>query len=291
MIKEAGQLVRIVTLATAASVVLSGSAMARPHYAAAWNARYNTAPYNNSQSLNSVGGTTQVAMDANHTMTAVDVTLPSVSINDVSLNEGNSGTTPFNFTVTLSSASSQTVQVSIGTISHTAEGVGNSCIIGEGKDYIFGGGLLTFLPGETSKNIPILVCGDKVLEPNETFSVIITSAIGATIARGQGTGTILNDDGICASLLRDDFDGDCKSDIAVYRKGSWFILGSSDGVVKAQGWGEANDIPVPRDYDGDGKTDIAVFRDGTWFILRSSDNGLIAQGWGEAQDSPAGRPD
>ena len=51
-----------------------------------------------------------------------------------------------------------------------------------------------------------------------------------------------------------DFDGDGKSDIAVYRDGAWFILRSSDGGVTVTGWGGLpQDIPVPADYDGDGK--------------------------------------
>ncbi len=61
-----------------------------------------------------------------------------------------------------------------------------------------------------------------------------------------------------------DFDGDHKSDIAVYRDGMWFILRSLDQGVTATGWGGlAQDVPVPGDFDGDGETDIAVYRDGT----------------------------
>src|SRR4029450_6979438 len=80
-----------------------------------------------------------------------------------------------------------------------------------------------------------------------------------------------------------DFDEDAKSDIAVYRDGTWFILRSSDGGVSETNWGGApQDIPVPADYDGDGKTDEAVYRDGTWFIRRSSDEGLTTIVWGGA---------
>ena len=88
-----------------------------------------------------------------------------------------------------------------------------------------------------------------------------------------------------------DYDGDGKTDIAVYRDGNWYTIRSSDGGVTFKGWGGmAQDIPVPRDYDGDGKADIAVYRDGVWYIVRSSDGGQTALGWGGlAQDIPVPR--
>ncbi|RPI80365.1 MAG: VCBS repeat-containing protein [Chloroflexi bacterium] len=84
-------------------------------------------------------------------------------------------------------------------------------------------------------------------------------------------------------VLRD-YDGDGKTDIAVYRNGDWYIHRSLDGGVMSVGWGVAQDIAVPADYDGDGKTDIAVYRNGGWFIHRSSDGGVMSVGWGVAQD-------
>jgi hypothetical protein len=81
-----------------------------------------------------------------------------------------------------------------------------------------------------------------------------------------------------------DFDGDGKTDIAVYRgsTGQWFIVGSSSGLWTPT-WGAPSlgDVPVPADYDGDGRTDVAVFRmsTGQWFILRSS-GGTQVVTWG-----------
>jgi hypothetical protein len=73
-----------------------------------------------------------------------------------------------------------------------------------------------------------------------------------------------------------DYDGDGRSDIAVYRDGVWWILRSSNGGGVGITWGgAAQDVPVPGDYDGDGKTDQAVYRDGVWWILRSSNEGGI----------------
>ena len=70
----------------------------------------------------------------------------------------------------------------------------------------------------------MVVNGDTTPEPNETFFVNLTTATNATIADGQGIGTILNDDG-CTLLDRSpvDFDRDCKSDVGIYRDGVWSI--------------------------------------------------------------------
>jgi FG-GAP repeat len=68
-----------------------------------------------------------------------------------------------------------------------------------------------------------------------------------------------------------DYDGDGKSDIAVFRpsNGYWYILGSNAGFMSFQ-WGISTDILVPADYDGDGKTDFGVYRNGNWYLLRST---------------------
>ncbi len=111
---------------------------------------------------------------------------PSLSINDVTLNEGNSGTTAFTFTVTLSSPSTETVTVGYGTADGTAL---------QSSDYQSASGTLTFAPGVTSQTITVSANGDTTVESNETFYVNLTSASSnATIADGQGLATILNDD-------------------------------------------------------------------------------------------------
>ena len=62
-------------------------------------------------------------------------------------------------------------------------------------DYLFTAGALTFLPGELSRSIVVAVIGDEIDESDELFAVLLSGASNATIADGQGTGTILDDDG------------------------------------------------------------------------------------------------
>ena len=111
---------------------------------------------------------------------------PSLSINDVSTTEGQSGTKPLNFTVTLSAASNLTVTVNYATANGTATAP---------SDYVaVPSTLLTFNPGDTTKTIPVTINGDINFEPDETFTVNLSGSANATISKASGTGTILNDD-------------------------------------------------------------------------------------------------
>jgi hypothetical protein len=115
----------------------------------------------------------------------------SLSINDVAIVEGNSGTRTLRFTVTRSGPSGQTVRVDYATSDGTATG-GTTC--GAGRDYRTRTGTLTFLSGVLSRPVDIAICGDRTAEPNETFVVTLSNPVNATIADGQGAGTITNND-------------------------------------------------------------------------------------------------
>jgi hypothetical protein len=110
---------------------------------------------------------------------------PTLSIADGSVREGKRGTTRLDLTVTLSGSSSDTVTVNYATASGTAIAT---------SDYTATSGTLTFQPGDTSRTISVSIKGDRKREPNETFSVQLSNAAGASIDDGVATATILNDD-------------------------------------------------------------------------------------------------
>jgi glucose/arabinose dehydrogenase len=98
-------------------------------------------------------------------------------------------------------------------------------------------------------------------------------------------------DKILGNKTSADFDGDVRTDAAVFRPstGVWYVLNSGSSSVQIQQFGLAGDIPVTKDYDGDFVADIAVFRpsDGIWYYLRSSDGTFAALQFGLAGDIPA----
>jgi parallel beta-helix repeat protein len=110
---------------------------------------------------------------------------PTISIDDATVTEGNAGTTPAVFVVHLSAASAQTVTAAFTTANGTAMAPG---------DYTAASGTVTFTPGVVTSTVSVLVQGDTVVEADETFTVTLSAPVNATIADGQATGTISDDD-------------------------------------------------------------------------------------------------
>ena len=110
------------------------------------------------------------------------------SINDISVMEGNSGTTPAAFTVTRSGNTTGTSTVKWKTTAGTATA---------GSDYTTVAlTTLTFTAGQTTKTVTVNVTGDTVVEPNEAFTVALSSpSTGTVISDISGTATIVDDDG------------------------------------------------------------------------------------------------
>ncbi len=112
---------------------------------------------------------------------------PSITVTNVSIAEGNSGTKSLVFKASLSAASGQTVTVKFA----TADGVARST-----SDYAAKNGTLTFVPGAAlNRNIYVAINGDTQAEGDETLFLLLSAPTNATIGNARGTGTILNDDG------------------------------------------------------------------------------------------------
>jgi hypothetical protein len=110
---------------------------------------------------------------------------PALAISNGSTQEGNNGTHAIIFTVSVSVASNQPITVAYATADGTATA---------GSDYQAASGTLTIPAGQTTGTITVWVNGDRLVEANETFFVNLSSPTNATIADGQGVGSIGDDE-------------------------------------------------------------------------------------------------
>ncbi|CAN5555406.1 hypothetical protein BH20ACT17_BH20ACT17_06250 [soil metagenome] len=110
--------------------------------------------------------------------------LPKLSIDDVTVTEGDSGTQDATFTASLSEASDRSVRADFETADGTATAP---------SDYAARDGSLLFSAGETSRTITVSVQGDTAVEPDEQFFVRLSDVSGAKLVDGEGRGTILTD--------------------------------------------------------------------------------------------------
>jgi hypothetical protein len=138
--------------------------------------------------LSNANGATITGAQGTGTITNDDTTPPSgvsVSINSVTVTEGNTGTVNATFTVTLSKASAETVAVSAISYNGSARSPG---------DYTSTGSRLTFEPGQISKTFVVPVQGDLMDEINEIFYAVLSSPTNCSIGTGRGVGTINDND-------------------------------------------------------------------------------------------------
>ncbi len=171
--------------------------------------------------------------------------LPALSIDDVSHNEGNAGTTTYSFTVSLSAPAPGTVTFDIATEDNTATLADN--------DYVQH--MLTpqtIAAGGSTYNFDVSVNGDAAIEPNETFFVNVTNVSGATVSDGQGVGTIVNDDSPTLTLNDvSQSEGDAGTTIFTFTvtsslpapaSGITFDIATADGTAQ-------DDTPASEDND------------------------------------------
>jgi hypothetical protein len=158
--------------------------------------------------------------------------VPGISINDVSLTEGQNGTSSAVFLVSLNATSTVPVSVSFATADNTALVADN--------DYAPTNGVITFAPGESNKTVTVLVKGDTRAELDETFFLSLSNPSNATLSRAQALCRILNDDLI-------DSDGD----------------GMPDNFEIANHLNPNDPNDAAMDADGDGVTNLQEYQAGT----------------------------
>ncbi|MCX7638822.1 MAG: VCBS repeat-containing protein [Pyrinomonadaceae bacterium] len=116
------------------------------------------------------------------------------------------------------------------------------------------------------------------------FGGALNTAFRITYQGGDGNDIVITR----INKTKSDFDGDGRTDIAVYRNGTWYAILSSSNSLLVRQFGQGSDHITPADFDGDNRTDLAVFRegDGNWYILKSSDSSFSIVRFGSKGDRP-----
>ncbi len=188
----------------------------------------------------------------------ITVNQPKISVDDVSVNEGNTGTKNMQFVVSLSYYSQSDITVDYSTQD-------NSATVVDGDYQSITSGTITFESGETSKTINVTINGDKKAELDEALYLNLTNAVNAVIEDAQGVGTISNDDNAPLLTATDknvsegttavetvsatDADaGDSKTYSISGTDASFFSIGESSGVLT---FASAPDYENPADANTD----------------------------------------
>jgi len=124
---------------------------------------------------------------------------PRLFVGPVRILEGDGGSASLGYAISLSGPAASAVTVDYQTVDGTATA---------GSDYVGVSGTATFPAGETTVPVSVPVIGDLVEEGDETFTLSLSNAVGASIAFGEGQGTILNDDPYKTFLRFDSQPGD-----------------------------------------------------------------------------------
>lgn len=228
-----------------------------------------------SLSINLPAGIQYLDLDEIQFVTA-PIVASQYSISDVTQNEGNSGTSQFNFTV------SRTQNTTTGSVNFvTADNTASSA-----SDYGSTTGIVNFAIGESSKQISITVNGDASLEPDETFFVNLSLPTNGVLLDGQGLGTIRDDDSVT-----ENFEGETHNNQTFSQNGISFastgsLLVSSNGGSASGGSSTSSGLDTRTNNGGSTGTvgTFGITTAATSFNIvsieafTSSDDGLNATG-------------
>lgn len=110
---------------------------------------------------------------------------PGLSVSDVAVSEGNSGTTTMNFTLTLNKAASKPVTVKVSTKENFAKA---------GEDFTAVDQTVTLAAGEISKIVTVSVVADDLKEADDDFQLVLSDPVNCILTNNYATGIITNDD-------------------------------------------------------------------------------------------------
>jgi serine protease len=198
---------------------------------------------------------------------------PVLTVNDVSVTEGDSGTKLLTFTVSLSKTIGSDVTFDVDTVNGTATA---------GSDYVAGSyNALTIPAGSSSLNVSITINGDTTGETDETFSLVVSNMVGAvTLLDDTGIGTIQNDDtyplsnGVPVTGLADAVAGHNKYfSLAVPSGASNLQFAMSGGSGDADLYVKFGSAPTEAVWDcrpyvnGNNETCNPTVQTGTWYVM------------------------
>jgi Bacterial Ig-like domain (group 3)/FG-GAP-like repeat len=196
----------------------------------------------------------------------------------------NSSSTPFqvnpaNTSTTLTSSASTTSQGHAVMLSATIKAVAPGSGVPTGVVQFFGNGMLIGSASLNTSGVAVLPFSSKV---RGTYAITATYTGVTNYSSSNAVATQVK----VVAAAQGDFDGDGKSDIAIFDQTSatFYIQYSGSGVLHVQPFGNPSDknIAVMGDFDGDGKTDIAIYDQtlAEFFILKSATGLGIAQPFG-----------
>ena len=183
---------------------------------------------------------------ANSSFLSSSFSSPTLNVADAVTTEGDSGTTPLTFAVTLSAPDTKPVSVSFVTADGSARAP---------DDYEATSGSLKFNPGETTKTVTVQIRGDTLNETDETFSLMLSSPSNAVLGRTQAFGTIVDNE--------------------QSPQGYWFV--AADGGIFAFGnapfFGSTGNLRLRQPIVG-----MAASPSGKGYWLVAADGGIFAFG-------------